>query len=95
MFLLPLLRALGGARAPLPRGVTMSLGSALPAAGDRTEFVRARLEDDSLVPVVEQDSSALAALARADALIERPANALAAEAGALVRAYWLENGGNA
>ncbi len=42
MFLLPLLRALGGARAPLPRGVTMKLGSALPAVGDRTEFVRAR-----------------------------------------------------
>ncbi|MGZ5791221.1 MAG: molybdopterin molybdotransferase MoeA [Croceibacterium sp.] len=92
MFLLPLLRALGGARAPLPRGVTMELGSALPAVGDRTEFVRAKLADDSLVPVVEQDSSALAALSRADALIERPANAPAAEAGTLVRAYWLENG---
>ena len=93
MFLLPLLRALGGARAPMPRGVTMRLGSALPAVGDRTEFVRARLEGDSLVSVVEQDSSALAALARADALIERAANAPAAEAEALVRAYWLENGG--
>ncbi|HSQ94964.1 MAG TPA: molybdopterin molybdotransferase MoeA [Croceibacterium sp.] len=93
MFLLPLLRALGGARASLPRGMTMKLGSALPATGDRTEFVRARLEGDALVPLAEQDSSALVALARADALIERPANAPAAAAGTLVRAYWIENGG--
>jgi molybdopterin molybdotransferase len=95
LFLLPLLRALAGARDPLPRRVPMRLGAALPAAGERTEFVRARLERDSLVPVAEQDSSALASLARAEALIERPANAPPAEAGALARAYWLENGGSA
>ena len=95
LFLLPLLRALGGARDPLPRAVTMRVGAALPQAGDRAEFVRARLDGDSLVPVAEQDSSALAALACADALIERPAGAPAAEAGELVRAYWLENGGTA
>jgi molybdopterin molybdotransferase len=95
LFLLPLLRALAGARDPLPRRVPMRLGAALPAAGERTEFVRARLERDSLVPVAEQDSSALASLARAEALIERPANAPPAEAGALVTAYWLENGGSA
>jgi molybdopterin molybdotransferase len=95
LFLLPLLRALGGARDPLPRRLTMRLGGDLPGVGERTEFVRARLAGDSLVPVAEQDSSALAALARADALIERPAGALAAAAGSLVVAYWLENGGNA
>lgn len=95
LFLLPLLRALGGARDPLPRRMAMRTGTALPAAGDRTEFVRARLDGDSLVSVTEQDSSALAALARADALIERPANAPAAEPGTLVAAYWLENGGAA
>jgi molybdopterin molybdotransferase len=93
LFLLPLLRALAGAGDPLPRASAVRVGSALPAAGDRTEFVRARLEGDSLVPVAEQDSSALAALARADALIERPAHAPAAAAGELVGAYWLENGG--
>ncbi len=95
LFLLPLLRALGGARAPLPRPVTLRLGVGLPAAGDRTEFVRARAEGDSLVPIAEQDSSALVALARAEALIERPAGARAAAPGALVAAYWLENGGMA
>jgi molybdopterin molybdotransferase len=93
LFLLPLLRALGGASHPLPRAVTMRLGADLPASGNRTEFVRARLVGDSLFPLVEQDSSALVALARADALIERPADAPAASAGNLVRAYWLENGG--
>ena len=43
----------------------------------------------------EQDSSALAALARAEVLIERPAGAPASATGSLVRGYWLENGGNA
>lgn len=95
LFLLPLLRALGGARDPLPRRVTMRLGADLPAAGQRTEFIRARLAGDSLVPVPEQDSSALAALARADALIERSAGAPAAASGSPVAAYWLESGGNA
>jgi len=95
LFLLPLLRALGGARDPLPRPVAMKLGAGLPAVGSRTEFVRARLQGDSLVPVAEQDSSALAALASADALIERPAGAAAAAPGELVVAYWLENGGMA
>jgi molybdopterin molybdotransferase len=95
LFLLPLLRALGGARDPLPRRMTMRLGGDLPAVGERTEFVRARLAGDSLVPVAEQDSSALAALARADALIERPAGAPAAAPGSPVPAYWLENGGTA
>jgi molybdopterin molybdotransferase len=93
LFLLPLLRALGGARDPLPRRMTMRLGGDLPAVGERTEFVRARLAGDSLVPVAEQDSSALAALARAEWLIERPAGAAPAAAGEPVRAYWLDNGG--
>ena len=95
LFLMPLLRALGGARDPLPKKVTMRLAGGLGAVGERTEFVRARLDRDGLAPIDEQDSSALAALARADALIERPANAAAAKAGELVGAYWLENGGSA
>jgi molybdopterin molybdotransferase len=92
LFLLPLLRALGGASDPRPRHVLARLGTSLPPAGDRTEFVRARFDGDSLVPVAVQDSSALLALAVAEALVERPANALAARAGDLVEAYWLENG---
>jgi molybdopterin molybdotransferase len=95
LFLLPLLRALGGALEPLPRRMALRLGEPLPATGDRAEFLRARLDGESLVPVTEQDSSALAALAGAEALIERPAHAPPAEPGALVTAYWLENGGTA
>ena len=95
LFLLPLLRRLGGAADPLPRPLTVRLGADMPEVGNRTEFIRARLAEGALVPVHEQDSSALAALARAEVLIERPAGAPAAAAGSLVRGYWLENGGNA
>jgi molybdopterin molybdotransferase len=95
LFLLPLLRALGGARHPLPQPVAMRLGVALAETGGRMEFLRARLAGDSLVPVTEQDSSALAALASADALIARPAGAPAAAPGESVKAYWLEDGGTA
>ena len=93
LFLLPLLRALAGAHDPLPRRVTARLGAALPGIADRTEFVRARVDGDSLVPLSEQDSSALVSLACAHALIERPANSRAVEAGELVEAFWLQNGG--
>jgi molybdopterin molybdotransferase len=95
LFLLPLLRKLAGAANPLPRPRTMRLGAGLPRVGERTEFVRARIAEGSLLPVHEQDSSALAALARAEALIERPAGAPAAAEGELVQGYWLENGGTA
>jgi molybdopterin molybdotransferase len=95
LFLLPLLRRLGGAGEPLPRALTLRLASALPPVGDRTEFVRGRLAGGEAAPIAEQDSSALAALSRADLLIERPAGAPAAARGDAVRAYWLENGGNA
>ena len=93
LFLLPLLRALGGAREPLPKPITMHLGAPLPATGNRLEFVRARADGGTLVPVAEQGSSALAALSRAEALIERQIGAPPARAGELVPAYWLENGG--
>ena len=95
LFLLPLLRRLGGAGEPLPRALPLRLASALPPVGDRTEFVRGRLAGGEAAPIAEQDSSALAALSRADLLIERPAGAPAAARGDAVRAYWLENGGNA
>ena len=95
LFLLPLLRRLGGAADPLPRPLTLRLGADMPEVGNRTEFIRARLAEGALVPVHEQDSSALAALARAEVLIERPAGAPATAAGSRVRGYWLENGGNA
>jgi molybdopterin molybdotransferase len=95
LFLLPLLRALGGAVRPLPASALVPLVGDLAKTGERTEFVRARLERGGLRPIAERDSSALAALAQADALIERPINAPPVGPGELVSAYWLENGGMA
>jgi molybdopterin molybdotransferase len=95
LFLLPLLRALGGAQDALPRPLTLPLKATLPSTGPRTEFVRARIEDGGLLPLREQDSSALAALARAEVLIERPAQAPPLEPGSLVPAYRLDDVGSA
>ena len=94
-FVLPLLRRLAGAREPLPIAVAGKLARALPAGGARTEFVRASLAGEWVTPLGEQDSSALRTLAAADALIERPAGAAAADAGSVVPVYRLENGGAA
>ena len=93
LFVLPLVRRLGGAAEPLPTPFEGRLAAPLFEVGDRTEFVRAALISGRLAPITERDSSALLALSRARALIERPAGSPAAEAGEMVRAYWLENGG--
>lgn len=93
LFLLPLLRALGGDTAPLPSPLWLPSGSDLPIGGSRLEFLRARFADGTVVPVGQQDSSALRALASANALIERPAHAPETKAGTPVPVYLLENGG--
>jgi molybdopterin molybdotransferase len=93
LFLLPLLRRLGGSRAPRPRPLNLPLGADLPAAGRRIEFLRARLVDGALVPLGSQDSSALAALAASDALIRREIDAPPARIGDPVAAYLLGTGG--
>jgi molybdopterin molybdotransferase len=58
-------------------------GEALPANGMRENFVRARIDGQSgrVHPLGNQDSSALSALVRADALIRREVEAPAAKAG--------------
>ncbi len=94
-FLLPLIRTLAGAENPLPRTVTALLHGSLNPGGDRREFLRGVWDGDTVVPETIQDSGALAALARSNALIERSAGAHAADAGSSVRIYLLENGGNA
>jgi len=93
LFLLPLLRALGGAGAPLPRKFELQLADGLPATGNRLEFARAWLEGGTIRAIGEQDSSALAALASANALIRREIGSPPAAAGDIVPAYLLENGG--
>lgn len=95
LFVLPLLRALAGAAEVLPRPVEAILDQDLPANGPREEFLRANLAGAYVSPRGNQDSSALGALARANALIDRPADAPAVRAGEKVPVYWLEYGGNA
>lgn len=92
LFMLPLLRRLSGAAAPLPRAVYLTLATSFPPVGTRREFLRARLGENGLEPIAERDSSALLALSRADALVDRPANAPETPAGTPVPAYLLENG---
>ena len=92
-FLLPLIRALAGSENPLPKAVTAQLSGRMSAGGDRREFLRGVWDGSMVSPDVIQDSGALAALARSNALIERPPAAAAAEAGSTVRIYLLENGG--
>lgn len=93
LFLLPLLRKLGGAANPLPRAIAAALHGSLPQGGPRAQFLRARWHDGCLQPIAQQDSSALRSLAMAEALIERPIDAPSASVGDLVRAYPLDNGG--
>lgn len=93
LFLLPLLRALQRATRPLPVAFPLPLASPLGAGGDRREFQRAQFRDGQAVPLDESDSSALATLAAADLLIDRPIGAAPAPAGAPVACYWLGNDG--
>lgn len=93
LFVLPLLRRLAGAAQPLPRQVMLPLAGELRAVGNRTEFVRAVLANNGLVPLQEQDSSGQLALAMADVLIRREIGADPAQAGSMLPAYLLQNGG--
>ena len=97
VFLVPMLGRLLGATEeprPLPEAV---LGMALPANGPREHYVRARSEwrEDGVrvvTPLPSQDSSLVAALARADCLIVRPADAPGLPQGASVRIMPLDRG---
>ncbi len=95
LFLLPLIRALAGSQNPLPKSVTAQLSGKIGAGGDRREFLRGVWDGTVVSPDVMQDSGALAALARSNALIERAPGAPSVQGGSAVRIYLLENGGNA
>jgi molybdopterin molybdotransferase len=92
LFALPLVRASMGDPDPLPRPVTMIAGEDLPPTEQRREFLRARVEGDRVRLTRSQDSSALAALAAADCLIDRPAGAPSVRAGEPVQVFLLRNG---
>ena len=95
LFMLPVLRALLGASAPLPRPINANLAVPLAAGGVRREFIRAQWNGRMVDPRTNQDSGALATLAASNALIDRPAGAAAAPAGTPVSVYLLDIGANA
>lgn len=81
LFLLPLVRHLMGSSFPLPRTAPARLAAALPATGERDDYLRAFRSEAGVVSVTSQDSAATAALAMADCLILRPAGSPPAQAG--------------
>ena len=93
LFLLPLLRRLGGAETTFPRRLAAKLTAPLPAGGDRREFLRGAWDGAQVVPQRAQDSGAMASLARSNVLIDRPRAAPASAVGEPVTIYLLENGG--
>lgn len=86
LFLLPLVRHLGGSPWPLPHITHLPTRAAMPAGGSRDEYLRATITADgnAVDPIASRDSAGLRALAQADALIVRPASCSAAEPGAPV-----------
>ncbi len=74
LFLLPLVRHLAGSTSPLPDVLTARLAADLPAGGQRTEYLRARLENDVVSIFNRQDSGMLTPLSQANALLINHAN---------------------
>jgi molybdopterin molybdotransferase len=86
LFLAPLIRQLAGRSDVRPKTESAVLGEDLPENDERADYLRATLErraDGTLVamPVSVQDSSMMAALAKADCLVIREPFAPAVKAG--------------
>jgi molybdopterin molybdotransferase len=92
LFALPVVRASMGALDPLPAAEALVAADPLPPTGKRREFLRAVRTAAGARLVGSQDSSALAALARADCLIDRPAGSPPLAAGSAVTGYLIQNG---
>ena len=84
LFLQPILAAYQGASAA-PRMISAKLAQPLPANGPREHWMRAQLAfGDGIVsvrPYRDQDSSLVSVFAASDALLRRPAGAVAAAEG--------------
>ncbi|MDZ3831212.1 MAG: molybdopterin molybdotransferase MoeA [Sphingopyxis sp.] len=83
LFLLPLVRHLAGARAPLPPLRRAPLAVPLAAGGTRRAYLRALFDGERLTPFTGQDSGRTAPLAAANALVVQETGAAASPAGAL------------
>jgi molybdopterin molybdotransferase len=71
LFLLPLVRHLSGCTDPLPVPDTTILKTAIPATGERAEYLRAAYSDGTISVFSHQDSGLVNILAKANALIIR------------------------
>ena len=81
VFLVPALRAMLGLGAtPAPRQ-TAVLAAPVKANGPREHYMRARVEGGKITVFDSQDSALLSVLAQANALLVRPVNAPAGDAG--------------
>ncbi|WP_394826689.1 gephyrin-like molybdotransferase Glp [Pendulispora albinea] len=93
-FGLPLLRAMQGDGDPLPRAFWARAGRSVSREPGRLEFARAALVRDGAswiaTPLDNQASGAMAALARADALLAIPADCAELRVGDDVEVYLLE-----
>lgn len=89
LFALPLVRKALGARDPLPTAQRLAAATALPSTGPRREFVRGVSDGVRVWPTTSQDSSALASLAKANCLIDRPSHSPQCPAGEYVAVYSL------
>ncbi len=92
LFALPLLRRALGKTNPLPTQHEMAVAEELPEVGSRQEFLRGVHDGSSVRRASSQDSSALAALAQSNCLIDRPARSSAVTVGEPVAVYMLESG---
>ena len=90
LFGLPLLRALQGDRAPLPRASRARLAARVARKPGRLEFARATLDEAGSVSLLPQQASgAVIGLCRADAIACLPADAEVLEAGTEIAVYSL------
>jgi len=83
LFLLPLVRHLSGASDPLPPAHQAPLAAPLGEGGTRRDYLRARLENGRLIPMIGQESGRTLPLASANALLIRDIGAPARDAGAM------------
>lgn len=81
LFLLPLVRHLAGARDPLPAVHRAPLAAPLAEGGTRRDYLRARLEQGRLTPMIGQESGRTLPLASANALLIREIGAPPRDAG--------------
>lgn len=85
VFLIPVIRAMQGLAAQQRQPLTATLAKAVGPNGPREHYMRARIEGDQLIAFDRQDSSLLTILADANALLIRPVNDPALEAGTQIQ----------